>query len=62
MAPTSQAMCHFTRLEGDFNGDGEFAQIRAELVSGTERWVLNTGHGSGSGVVARARCYLRDQR
>jgi hypothetical protein len=62
MAPTSDAMCHFTRLEGDFNGDGEYAQIRPELVSGVERWVLKTHHGSGSGVVARARCFLRDQR
>ena len=62
MAPTDQAMCHFTEIRGDFNGGGEFAQISPVLDGGIEKWQLLTHSQSGSGVSAKARCYLRDQR
>jgi hypothetical protein len=63
MARTSEAMCAFTRLQGEFAGSGEYAQIRAELVAGIERWVLRTHKGADSHYVrADARCFARDQR
>jgi hypothetical protein len=62
MAPTDQAMCHFTEIRGDFNGGGEFVQILPVLDGGVEKWQLLSHTQSGGGVTASARCYLRDQR
>lgn len=62
MAPTSDAMCAFTRIEGKFAGGGEWVQIRPEMIDGVERWVLRTGRGGGSDYVrAGARCFTRFQ-
>ena len=63
MARTSNAMCAFTRIQGEFSGAGEYAQIRAELVAGVERWVLRAKKGADSHYLrAHARCFARDQR
>jgi len=63
MAPTKDAMCYFTRLQGRFNGYGEWAEIAPFIDSnGVERWRLGAQAEGDSEVFAAARCYLRDQR
>jgi hypothetical protein len=64
LAPTSEAMCHLTGIKGDFNGGGEFVELRAGIntLTGVESWILKVRSGSGLGVEGTARCYLRDQR
>ena len=63
MAPTNQAMCHFTKIGGDFNGGGEYVEIKPGLnQAGVEVWKLTAHHQSGNGIDAKARCYMRDQR
>ena len=62
MTPTDTTMCHFVKISGDFNGAGEFAEILHQLDgAGVDRWYLRTSSGSGGGVNAQARCYLRNQ-
>ncbi len=63
MAPTEEAMCYFTKLQGRFEGLGEWAEIVPFMDSnGVERWRLRAQAGSESEVFAAARCYKRDQR
>jgi PAN domain len=63
MAPTADAMCYFTRLQGRFNGMGEWAEIVPFIDSnGVERWRLRAQAQGDSEVFAAARCYLRKQR
>jgi hypothetical protein len=63
MAPTSKALCAFTLIQGEFEGGGEWIQMRPEVVDGVERWVLRTQRAGGSNYVrAEARCFARDQR
>jgi hypothetical protein len=63
MAPTNKAMCAFTLIQGEFEGGGEWIQMRPEVVDGVERWVLRTQRAGGSDYVrAEARCFARDQR
>jgi hypothetical protein len=63
MAPTADAMCYFTRLQGRFNGMGEWAEIVPFIDgNGVERWRLRAQAQGDSEVFAAARCYLRDQR
>lgn len=64
MARTEAAMCYFTRLQGRFQGFGEWAEIVPVIDSnGVERWRLRASAGSEvSEVFAAARCYRRDQR
>jgi len=62
MAATDLAMCHFTEIRGDFNGGGEWVQIRPVLDGGIEKWQLISRAVGGGGVNATARCFLRDQR
>jgi len=62
LAPTSDAMCGLTSIQGAFAGDDESVQIRHEFVRGAEHWVLRTTKGAGSNfVLAGARCYSRTQ-
>lgn len=63
MAKVSEAMCAFTRLQGEFRGGGEWAQIRKEQdpVRG-QVWALATRTQTDSGNIrASARCFARDQ-
>jgi hypothetical protein len=60
MAPIDDAMCYFTRLQGQFDGGGEWAEIFADLDS--KRWRLQAKAGGDAEVFAAARCYKRDQR
>jgi hypothetical protein len=66
MAPTADAMCYFTRLQGRFNGFGEWAEIvpfvDSNDINRVERWRLRAQAQGDSEVFAAARCYLRDQR
>jgi hypothetical protein len=64
LAPITDAMCHFVLIQGDFNGGGEFAELRIgnNPQTGVPSWIFKTGSGSGSGITARVRCYSRDQR
>lgn len=63
MALTRDAMCYFTRLQGRFNGMGEWAEIVPFIDSeGDERWRLRAQAQGDSEVFAAARCYLKDQR
>jgi hypothetical protein len=62
MAPTKDAMCYFTRLQGQFDGGGEWAEIVPAMVNGVERWQLRAQARGDAEVFAAARCYLRDQR
>jgi hypothetical protein len=75
MVPTLQAMCHLTKIAGEFDGLGEAVWIDTAMINGVETWTLNgrtdfnTSCGLGrptcppkGGVQVEARCYLRDQR
>jgi hypothetical protein len=63
MAPTADALCYFSRLQGKFNGMGEWAEIAPFVDSnGVERWRLRAQAKGDSETFAAARCYLRDQR
>ena len=63
MAPTQDAMCYFSRLQGSFDGFGEWAEIVPIVDSnGVERWRLRAQAEGESEVFAAARCYLKDQR
>ena len=63
MAKVSEAMCAFTRLQGEFRGGGEWAQIRkgTDPLRG-QVWTLSTRTQTDSGkLTASARCFARDQ-
>ena len=66
LAPTGDAMCYLTRVEGYFNGSGEHVVIYPKYVNGLEYWYLKATHSTtdavGQWVSGRARCYRRDQR
>jgi hypothetical protein len=63
MAKTEEAMCYFTKLQGQFDGGGDWARIVPALDSNlVERWRLEARGGVDAEVFAAARCYLRDQR
>jgi hypothetical protein len=62
MAPVEKAMCYFTRLQGKFDGGGEWAEIVPAFVHHVWRWRLRAQARGESEVFAAARCYLRDQR
>src|SRR5262245_53923796 len=62
MAPIDSAMCYFTRLQGKFDGGGEWAEIVPAIDSkGVRRWRLRAQARGESEVFAAARCYLRRQ-
>lgn len=73
MVPTDKAMCHFTAIGsggtdtygGRWEGGGENVSIFPRMINGTEWWVLRarSGYcGSERATMAKARCYMRDQR
>lgn len=57
MIPVDEGFCYLTRVAGDLNGNGEWAQIRP---NNDDRWNLQTnsrrGSGQGGWVYAEARC------
>jgi hypothetical protein len=55
---TNSAFCYFTRLAGDFNGNGESAKITT--VNGM--WHLSVTAGGTGLARASARCMAYDQR
>lgn len=62
MAPLVDAICYFTEVSGAFNGGGESLTILpGSDANGVNRWVLQARHASGSGTVAKARCYAKNQ-
>jgi hypothetical protein len=55
----NSGLCYFTKLSGDFNGNGESATITVR----NGRWFLEAKYGGVSrGTNAKARCLAYDQR
>jgi hypothetical protein len=63
MAPIETAMCYFTRLQGKFDGGGEWAEIApARDSKGVWVWRLRAQARGNAEVFAAARCYRKVQR
>lgn len=63
MAPTFDAFCYFTEINGKFDGGAESAEILSGGdANGQSRWLLRTSSSGTSSVSAKARCYAKDQR
>jgi len=61
---TTDAMCYLTRVQGEFDGTGEWIEIYPIFDSdiGAERWEFFANGSGDAELFASARCYLKDQR
>jgi len=61
MAPTTEALCGFTRVAGDFDDNNERVQIYEYTGTSPTRWRLTAKESGASSAAAKARCHNYDQ-
>jgi hypothetical protein len=61
LAPTSEAVCYFVKLGGEFVGNQEWVRIEPRVMDGREWWVLDARAIDGH-VYGQARCLQYNQR
>jgi hypothetical protein len=61
LAPTNDAMCFITSIQGGFWGNGEIVEMVAEYDGPTLKWKLRVTNGTNSNLSAGASCYKFNQ-